>query len=135
MKICPLGFAMLSLILVGASAVSSYAQMDIQKALVGEWKGQMRRDVREKFENKRTLVIESVREEGGVWHVVAKFGVPGREFGPVDVKMEVVEGTAKLEFRAASSATVRLGLVDENKLIGTWVRAGPFRVMTLEKEK
>jgi hypothetical protein len=102
MKIWPLGLALLSLILVGASAVPSFAQLAFQKALVGEWKGQMRRDVREKFENKRTLVIESVREEDGVWHVVAKFGVPGREFGPVDIKMEVVEGTVKLEFRGGA---------------------------------
>jgi hypothetical protein len=143
MKTICLLLAMLTFIMVG-SAVSKADQIDLAKALVGKWEGEIARGQMDKGWNYgRTLVIGQVREQDGKWIVErARWGVTGMGLAPVQVTLGVDGGEPTLEFDIPAGQvknSAKLGLIKEGVLAGVLhlTRVGfkndNMRPMTLKK--
>jgi hypothetical protein len=130
------GFALAAI--AGALLPSpSWAQADVAKALVGRWEGEVKfRDVG--VDRNRTVVVQSVREKAGGWAAASRFGVTGKKLRAVDADVQVTGGDVYIGFSARGGATVRLKLVQDKYLVGTYRFLGsrphyPEIDMTLEK--
>ena len=114
MKTMSLLLVLVAFVTVGP-AVSRADQIDLAKALVGRWEGQIARGQMDKgWDYDRTLVIDQVCEQGGKWIVErARWGVTGRQLAPVEVRLEVDGDQPTLDFDihaggVQNSATLRL---------------------------
>jgi hypothetical protein len=125
-------------------AIPAQGQMDVAKALEGKWEGEFVKESRDKFENARTLIIGKVREEGGKWIIErARYGITGKELGPIDVKLNVEGDKVALAFetQAQTKNPVKLSLAPDGTLGGSIYLAGvgsknnpqrPFKLRKVE---
>ena len=150
MKMTSLLVAALALVMLG-STVANAEEMDLSKALVGKWEGEMTKGPKDKAQrnNARTLVIGQVRKQDGKWIVEdAKWGVTGQELGPIEVTLEVNGGVPTLQFQHQSenarggrtgTSSAKLSLNSEGVLAGTLHLGGvgpsnePIRPVKLKK--
>ena len=149
MKTTSLLVAALAFVMLG-STVANAQGMDLSKALVGKWKGEMTKGLRDTGQrnNARTLVIGQVRKQDGKWIVDdAQWGVTGKGLHPVQVTLEVDGGVPKLQFKFKSekgrgkgtgTTSAKLSLSD-GLLVGTLNLGGvnpkndPMRQVKLKK--
>jgi len=115
----------------------SKAETDLAKNLVGKWQGEVLLPGAGGRDGPyRTLVIKSVREQDGAWAVEALYGVTGKSLRQVEVAMEVISGEAIISFRTPANSPVKLTLIKEKHLVGSFRLAGAGRreySMKLEK--
>ena len=112
--------AVLVPILVASTFLPAHAQVDLAKALVGRWEGEIRKvHPKQALGTAWTLLIEQVREQGGKWAVErAQFGETGKPLRPIQVRVEVRGEEVTVTFAPPrSSATLRLS--GGNVLVGS----------------
>ena len=98
-------------------SVPSESQPDLSKVLVGKWEGNAPRA--SGGDPRRTLVFESVRQEGGRWIAEAKFGIPGRPLVPVDVTLDVTGAIVRVQFSPGIGFNWDLTLLSDKLLAGS----------------
>lgn len=119
---------------LAAGVITSKAQTDLPKVLVGKWEGEFSKVVKGQIDTQRTLVIGQVREQDGKWVVEgARYGVTGKKLDSVDVTLEVTGDQVRMEFDTPVGGCVKLQLSKGNILTGTYVRTVGFRTMELRK--
>ena len=127
-----------SLVAVAITASAAGAQMDLATSLVGKWEGNVQVEGT-RGDAERTLVIESVSQQDGKWVARGRYGITGKALPKVSVGIDVSGSTPTLKFTTGAHAAVRLNLVDQRSLIGTftWLAASTrgrgARPMKLEK--
>jgi hypothetical protein len=95
------------------------AQVDLAKALVGTWKGEIQA-VTKKGDPALTLIISSVKQEGGKWVADARLGgADAAKTGPVDIDIDTSGSKPSLRFKGAAGAEYNLSLFGDKELVGT----------------
>lgn len=93
-------------------------QTDPAKALVGKWEGEV--DLRGMGgDPNRTLIIESVSENGGKLIVTGRYGITGKGLGRVQAEVDTTGRWPSFRFVTSANSTVRLNLMDEGSMTGT----------------
>lgn len=115
----------------------SEAQVDLAKALIGKWAGEVQQRGTGGDPN-RTLIIEAVTQTEGKWVAQGKYGMTGKGLGRVQMEVDAGGGKPWVRFVTAANLTVRLDLFDEKHLVGKVTLAGarqqdPDRAIRLEK--
>jgi hypothetical protein len=118
---------MVVLVLLGLALSESQAQADLSKVLVGRWDGEIDSPWEKRLGPYRTLIIKSVRQDGGTWTVNVLYGVTGKGTGPVSATMEVISGEVILKFLTQANSAVTLTLYKEKSLQGSFRGAGGSR--------
>lgn len=128
-----LAVAALIVSIVAAAVPPLAAQVDLAKVLVGQWDGRAIFP-RERKTLALTLVIKSAVQKDGVWAVDARYGVTGTGLAPVTVAVDTAGGAPTLSFVTAANATIRLTVMGEKNLTGTFesTRSKAYS-MTFEK--
>ncbi len=138
-----LASALLVLILAGPSHAAAQG-VDLEKALVGTWKGEVQMA---SGTYPRTLVIKSIQQQGRQRAVDAEYGGPGgygagsAKLEPVDMLVELVGNDVVLRFRAEDLSPVELSLYrDGRHLMGSVLapsltRGGSRTPMPIKLEK
>lgn len=106
--------------LLGLALSESQAQADLSKVLVGRWDGEIEFPFRTPEGPDRTLIIKSVRQEGGTWTADVLYGITGKGTGPVSATIEVVSGEVILKFLTQANSAVTLRLYKEKNLFGSF---------------
>ncbi|HSB69857.1 MAG TPA: hypothetical protein VLT62_11030 [Candidatus Methylomirabilis sp.] len=98
---------------------SSAEQVDLSRALVGTWEGDL--SCRSQSQSRRVLIIETVHEQDGRWVVdEAKYGRPGGYVNHVAVALKTRGTDLKLEFgRPPHDGHFSLEFVRGDTLAGT----------------
>jgi hypothetical protein len=120
----------------------SDAQGDLAKSLVGKWEGEVQTLGQGNREDPhRTLIIRSISQTQGRWVGEARFGVTGKGLGRVQMEVDAGGAHPAIRFITRADAAVRLELLDEGHLAGTFTRRemgghfGNDRAIKLEKQK
>lgn len=130
------------LALLAASGVPPAAgQADLGRALVGRWEGALGNlvGVRDPANPHRTLVIDAVEPRDGRPTARGQFGISGGPLGPVAIDIDTSGARPTLKFTSPAGFAVRLDLLDDRHLNGTFtpsMGAGPrdlARTFKLEK--
>jgi len=126
-----LAFGLL-LVALAIPRIGAAQSVDLSKALVGTWKGEVQMA---SGTYPRTLVIKSVQQQGRQRFVEAEYGGPGGYGGggtaklePVDVLVETIGNDVMLRFRAEDLSPVELSLYrDGRHLMGSVMVPAPTR--------
>ena len=114
---------MLLAIGLGTSWVGSgTAQLDLAKALVGTWEGEVERmgvTGDPSRDTRRTLIIQSVTSQADKWVGDGRFGITGSTLVPVQIDVDAGGNTPTIRF-VNGPITVRLQLLDDKHLSGTF---------------
>jgi hypothetical protein len=100
---------------IGAAA----AQADLGKALVGTWQGELQA-LTKKGDPVLTLIISSVKQEGGKWVAEARLGgADAAKTRPVNIDIDTSGSRPSLRFKGASGSEYSLNLFGDKELVGT----------------
>ena len=131
--------ALLLALLVGAPAE---ADLDLAKALVGRWEGEVQvLGVGTRENPQRTLIIGAVTQQDGKWSATGRWGITGKGLARVLIEVDASGARPRLRFVTDVNATVRVELLDDRHLVGTFTRRevggtlGSDRALTLEKKE
>ena len=105
---------------------SGWAQVDLAKALVGKWEGEITwagSAGGATGDPNRTLIIESVTQKDGKWVGTGRFGITGKGLGKVDIEVDD-SGSRPFIRIVIPTSTVRLSLVGPKELTGTTTMHG-----------
>ena len=105
----------LAVVLLGFGA--SQAQLDLAKALVGKWEGEMEYLYTRSGDPKRVLVIESVKQTDGRWIAEGQFGT-AQQMGRVRIDVESSGNSVSLKWVTRSGSDYFLNLMQEKYLVG-----------------
>jgi len=95
------------------------AQADLAKALVGTWKGELQ-TLTKKGDPVLTLIISSVKQEGGKWVADARLGgADAAKTRPVNIDIDTSGSKPSLRFKGASGSEYSLNLFGDKELVGT----------------
>ena len=99
------------------------AQGDLAKALVGTWQGELQQRTQKGADPGLTLIITSVKQEGGKWVADARLG--GAEGGKTTAKVNIDIDTSgskpALRFKGTKGTEYDVSLFNEKELVGTAV--------------
>jgi hypothetical protein len=110
-------FVMAGLVLGAGVAV---AQADLAKALVGTWKGELQQRTKKGADPALTLVIDSVKQEGGKWVADARLGgAEGGKTAKVNIDIDTSGSKPSLRFKGATGTEYSLNLFGDKELVGT----------------
>ena len=94
-------------------------QADLAKALVGTWKGELQA-LTKKGDPVLTLIISSVKQEGGKWVADARLGgADAAKTRPVNIDIDTSGSKPSLRFKGAAGAEYNLNLFGDKELVGT----------------
>ena len=117
------------------------AQPDLGKSLVGTWEGEVQLlGMGTRQDPHRTLIISSIARKDGGWVGLGRFGVTGKSLSPVQIVVKASGKNPWLRFVTALGTTVRVELVGDGRLAGTFNEReaggalGSNRAITLEKK-
>jgi hypothetical protein len=113
------------------------AQVDLARALIGKWEGQVQ-FADTKANPNRTLVISSVSQNEGRWVAEGQWGVTGERLAKVQIQVEQSGKDVSLRFETRANPSIRLKLEGDKHLLGTMElraagRGGKDRPVKLEK--
>jgi hypothetical protein len=112
-------FVMAGLVL-GAGVAA--AQADLAKALVGTWKGELQQRTKKGADPALTLVIDSVKQEGGKWVADARLGgAEGGKTAKVSIDIDTSGSKPALRFKGVSGVEYDVSLFNDKELVGTAV--------------
>jgi hypothetical protein len=125
---------LLGIFLGGASA-----QVDLGKALVGTWEGELTFRTSTADTN-RTLVIKSVAQQDGKWVGDGLYGTTGKNLSKVSIDVDVTGRRPSLQFTSSEGSVIKLELLDPKSLVGTLTlsgsrKGGADRPLKLEKKE
>lgn len=112
--------ACVALLIVAAALGSPVAQADLRKVLVGKWEGDVQ--VLDRSDPKRTLVIDSV--DASAKSAQGRWGITGQGLGQVRITIGDDAGKVSLKFTTGTNTSVRLDLVGDKDLAGTFTPQG-----------
>jgi hypothetical protein len=101
---------------------SGWAQVDLAKALVGKWEGEITwagSAGGATSDPNRTLIIESVTQKDGKWVATGRYGVTGKGLGKVEIQVDDSGNRPLIRFVTGAPSTVRLALTGTKELTGT----------------
>jgi hypothetical protein len=105
----------------------SDAETDLNKSLVGTWKGAI--DGFRAGTGDRTLMITAVSQKDGQWTADGLYGITGKRLLTAQIEVDVSREWPSLRFTTAAQppSIVRLNLLGGRDLVGTLTRhAGAF---------
>jgi len=88
----------------------------------------------------RTLVISAVTQQDGKWSATGRWGITGKGLGRILIEVDATGAHPWLRFVTDVNATVRVELIDDRHLVGTFTRhevggtLGSDRALKLEKK-
>lgn len=88
---------------------------DLAKKLVGRWEGVV--DVKQ--DRGRTLVIQSIKNDGDQWSAEARYGTTGGGLARVKAKVVASGDEIALQFVSSANNPVTLQLINDKELNGT----------------
>jgi hypothetical protein len=95
------------------------AQADLAKALVGTWKGELQ-TLTKQGDPVLTLIISSVKQEGGKWVADARLGgADAAKTRPANIDIDTSGSKPSLRFKGAAGAEYNLNLFGDKELVGT----------------
>lgn len=98
------------------------AQVDLAKALVGTWQGEIQRRTSKEADPGVTLIINSVKQEDGKWVADARLGgAEGGKTVKVNIDIDTSGSKPSLRFKGAKGAEYDLSLFNDKELVGTAV--------------
>ena len=87
------------------------AQADLAKVLVGTWKGELQQRTQKGPDPELTLIIASVKQEGGKWVADARLGgADAAKTRPVNIDIDTSGSKPSLRFKGASGSEYSLNL-------------------------
>src|SRR5262245_2355953 len=100
----------------------SGAEMDLDRSLVGTWKGAVGGFRCAAAD--RTLMITAVNHKNGQWTADGLYGITGKTLLPVEIEVDVSREWPSLRFATAAQppSIVRLNLLSGRDLVGTLTR-------------
>jgi len=104
--------------LVVASGVAA-AQVDLAKALVGTWEGELQMQMKKGADPVMALVVTSVKQEDGKWVADGRFGGAKGKKGPVKIEVDTSGSKPSLRWKGASGTEYDVSLFDDKHLTGT----------------
>ena len=120
---------------------SGFGQVDLAKALVGKWEGELELASGVTGNPNRTLIIESVTQRDGNWVGTGRFGITGQGLGKVEIEISDSGGRPFIRFVTGAPSTVRLQLTGARELTGATTFSGASntgrgndRALKLEKK-
>ena len=107
-------------LMVGAGGAP--AQVDLAKALVGTWQGELQQRTKKGADAALTLIINSVKQEDGKWVADARFGGgEGGKTAKVSIDIDTSGSKPSLRFKGASGTEYDVSLFNDKELVGTAV--------------
>jgi hypothetical protein len=106
---------------------SGWAQVDLAKALVGRWEGEVQwagGAGSGAGDPNRTLIIESVTQKDSKWVATGGYGITGKGLGKVEIEVGDSGGRPFIRFVTGGNSTVRLALTGAKDLTGTLTLPG-----------
>ncbi len=104
-------------LMLGAGVAA--AQGDLAKALVGTWQGELQA-LTKKGDPVLTLIISSVKQEGGKWVAAARLGgADAAKARPVNIDIDTSGSKPSLRFKGATGTEYSLNLFGDKELVGT----------------
>jgi hypothetical protein len=125
-----LAFFVITMLMVGPGLAP--AQVDLAKALVGRWEGEIALRFQKTANPGLVLVITSVKEEGGRWTADARSGTKTSGLGPAKVEIDNSGKRPSLRWTGGTGVVYDVNLFDEKTLVGT---ATLTRDMSTERER
>jgi hypothetical protein len=105
-------------LLLGAGLAA--AQVDLAKALVGTWKGELQQRTQKGADPELTLIITSVKQESGKWVADARLGgAEGGKTAKVSIDIDTSGSKPALRFKGAKGAEYDVSLFNDKELVGT----------------
>jgi hypothetical protein len=96
------------------------AQADLAKVLVGTWKGELQQRTQKGPDPELTLIIASVKQEGGKWVADARLGgAEGGKTAKVNIDIDTSGSKPSLRFKGAKGAEYDVSLFNDKELVGT----------------
>jgi hypothetical protein len=94
------------------------AQADLSKALVGTWQGEVQQLMKKGADPVLTLIISSVKQEGGKWVADARLGgADAAKTRPVNIDIDTSGSKPSLRFKGVSGAEYTLNLFGDKELV------------------
>jgi len=134
---------LVSLVLAACAAPAHFATSDsalilpeagleseLARRLVGRWEGDVDMTITE-----RTLLIPSVRRQGGRWLVEAQYGVTNVNLTPVVVALDTTGGRVQLRFVSHVGSPVTLTLQQDGLLRGGLRQSNETRERAIELKR
>jgi hypothetical protein len=99
----------------------SHGQVDLAKALVGTWEGEVKARIQRGAAAgaELKLVITSVTQQGGKWVAAGRLGGKDGRSAPVNVDVDPTGSKPSLRFKGASGTDYALTLFNDKELAGT----------------
>jgi hypothetical protein len=98
------------------------AQVDLAKALVGTWQGELQQRMKKGADPVLTLIIASVKQEDGKWVADARLGgAEGGKTAKVHIDIDTSGSKPSLRFKGVSGTEYDVSLFNDKELVGTAV--------------
>ena len=97
------------------------AQVDLAKALVGTWQGELQQRTQKGADPTLVLIIKSVKQEDGKWVADARVGVTEDKTSTVKVDIDTSGAKPSLRWTGGKGTAYDLSLLDDKNLVGTAV--------------
>ncbi len=98
------------------------AQVDLAKALVGTWKGELQQRTQKGADPVLTLIIASVKQEDGKWVADARLGgADAAKTAKVSIDIDTTGSKPALRFKGGSGVEYNVSLFSDKELVGTAV--------------
>jgi hypothetical protein len=117
MRIVRLALFVMTMSMLGTEFAT--AQVDLTKALVGKWEGEIEQRTVRTANPGLILVITSVREEGGRWIADGRAGTRTGRPAPVKIDIDASGKQPSLRWTEGTGNIYNVYLVDEKNLVGT----------------
>lgn len=95
------------------------AQVDVGKALVGTWKGELQQRSQKDADPTLVLVIKSVKEENGKWMADARVGATEDKTAKVNLEIDTSGAKPAVRWTGGKGAVYDRSLLDDKNLVGT----------------
>ena len=110
--------SVMAALLLGTGVAS--AQADLSKVLVGTWKGEVQQRTQKGADPELTLIITSVKQEGGKWVADARLGgAEGGKTAKVNIDIDTSGSKPSLRFKGAKGTEYDVSLFNDRELVGT----------------
>jgi hypothetical protein len=96
------------------------AQGDLAKVLVGTWQGELQQRTQKGADPGLTLIITSVKQEGGKWVADARLGgAEGGKTAKMNIDIDTSGSKPALRFKGTKGTEYDVSLFNEKELVGT----------------
>jgi hypothetical protein len=104
-------------LMVGAGVAA--AQVDLAKALVGTWKGELQQRSQKDADPTLVLIIKSVKQEDGKWIADARVGATEDKTATAKIDIDTSGAKPSLRWTGGKGTAYDLSLLDDKNLVGT----------------